>query len=76
MKKYCAAAGIGPEKAHMHALKHSCGTHLVDLGEDVLMIQDHLGHRNIQNTMIYLRVSNKARTAADERLRDWGKRKP
>ena len=27
MKGYCAAAGIPAEKAHMHALKHSCGTH-------------------------------------------------
>jgi integrase/recombinase XerD len=30
MKRYCARAGIAAEKAHMHAPKHSCGTHLVD----------------------------------------------
>ena len=74
MAHYCALAGIPPEKAHPHALKHSCGTHLSDLNETVQVIQDHLGHRNIQNTMIYLQVTNKARDAAAERLRHWGRR--
>jgi hypothetical protein len=32
MKEYCAKAGIRREKAHMHALKHSCGTHLAERG--------------------------------------------
>jgi site-specific recombinase XerD len=73
MKRYCAAAGIPAERAHMHALKHSCGSHLVEQGEDILVIQDHLGHRNVQNTMIYLHTTKKARDSAGERLRDWGK---
>lgn len=77
MQHYCQMAGIDPEKAHPHALKHSCGTHLSELGEDVQAIQDHLGHRNIQNTMIYVQVTNKARDATGERLRNWGgKKKP
>jgi len=75
MKRYCVAAGIDPKKAHMHVLKHSCGTHMLEMGEDIVMVQDHLGHRSIANTMIYAHVSNKARSAADERLREWGKRK-
>jgi type 1 fimbriae regulatory protein FimB len=74
MKKYCAAAGIARAKAHFHSLRHSCGTHLAEMGEDLLVIQDHLGHRNIQNTLIYTAVTNKARDAAGERLRGWGKR--
>ena len=28
MRKYCAVAGIPPEKSHPHTLKHSCGTYL------------------------------------------------
>lgn len=76
MQHYCQLAGIDPEKAHPHALKHSCGTHLSELGEDVQSIQDLMGHRRIQNTMEYLVVTNKARDAAGERLRDWGKKKP
>ena len=40
---YCKTAGIRPEKSHMHALKHSCGTHLSELGESAEMIQDSPG---------------------------------
>jgi integrase/recombinase XerD len=72
MKNYCRLADIPAEKAHMHSLKHSCGTHLCEMGKDVAIIRDWLGHRNIQNTMIYLEVTNKARDTAAVSLRDWG----
>jgi integrase/recombinase XerD len=71
MKRYAQAAGIDPEKGHPHALKHSCGTHLAEMGEDLLDIQDHLGHRNIANTRRYIEVTNKRRDAAAERLKAW-----
>jgi site-specific recombinase XerD len=71
MQRYCKAAGIEPEKAHPHALKHSCGTHLAERGEDLLEIQDHMGHRNVANTRIYIDTTNKKREARGERLRDW-----
>jgi len=76
MKRYCAAAGIAPEKAHPHALKHSCGTHLSARQTDVAVIQDHLGHVNIQNTMIYVQITNKRRDQFAEQLdKDgWGAR--
>jgi integrase len=72
MKQYCRSAGIPAEKAHMHSLKHSCDTHLSEMGKDVAIIRDWLGHRNVQNTMIYLEVTNKGRRSAAESLRDWG----
>lgn len=71
MKQYCAAARIPAEKAHMHALKHSCGTHLSAREGDITLIQDHLGHRNIQNTMIYVGITNKKRDEMAERLQKW-----
>lgn len=71
MKRYGAAAGIPREKCHMHALKHSCGTHLLNRGESVEDVQDHLGHRNIQNTLIYAKFTNRRRQERDRRLRDW-----
>jgi len=73
MKRYCQAAGIGPEKAHMHALKHSCGTHLSAREPDIVAIQDHLGHANIQNTMVYVQIASRRRDEFGERLKDWGK---
>lgn len=75
MRRYGAEAAIPLEKRHMHALKHSCGTHLLELGEEITTVQDHLGHRNIQNTMIYAAITNRVRDAAGERLREWGGKK-
>lgn len=51
-------AGLSPEKCHPHILKHSVGTHLANAGMPVQVIQQRLGHRNIQNTMKYLQVSS------------------
>ena len=71
MKEYCAKAHIAPERAHMHALKHSCGTYLSAHDTDIVAIQDHLGHSNIQNTMIYVQVTNKRREQFAGRHSDW-----
>jgi integrase/recombinase XerD len=71
MKRYCQLAGIRPEKAHMHALKHSCGTHLAERGAEPAVIQDWLGHRDSSSTDVYLHFSPSRRRAAWERNRDW-----
>jgi type 1 fimbriae regulatory protein FimB len=39
--------------AHPHMLRHACGFALADQGADTRLIQDYLGHRNIQHTVIY-----------------------
>jgi type 1 fimbriae regulatory protein FimB len=45
---------------HPHMLRHACGFALADQGADTRLIQDYLGHRNIQHTVIYT-ASNPAR---------------
>jgi integrase len=55
MKKYCEAAGIPAEKAHICALRHSAAVSLMKNGEDIVVVQDHVGHTNIANTAIYAR---------------------
>lgn len=47
-------------KVHPHMLRHSCGFALAEQGVDTRLIQDYLGHRNIQHTVIYT-ASNSAR---------------
>lgn len=59
MKEYGKKAGI-VVPVHPHMLRHSCGFELANNGKDTRLIQDYLGHRNIQHTVIYT-ASNTAR---------------
>ena len=49
-----------PVEAHPHMLRHACGFALADQGADTRLIQDYLGHRNIQHTVRYT-ATNPAR---------------
>jgi type 1 fimbriae regulatory protein FimB len=42
---------------HPHMLRHSCGYALANKGHDTRLIQDLLGHRNIQHTQLYTRTA-------------------
>ena len=59
IKKYGEVAGLSLP-AHPHMLRHACGFALADQGADTRLIQDYLGHRNIQHTVIYT-AANPAR---------------
>jgi type 1 fimbriae regulatory protein FimB len=59
LAKYGAAAGL-PLHVHPHQLRHGCGFALADQGADTRLIQDYLGHRNIQHTVKYT-AANPAR---------------
>jgi integrase len=48
-------AGMG--KVHPHQLRHSCGFHLANQGATTRDIQDYLGHKNIQHTVRYTKIT-------------------
>lgn len=73
-KFYCTSAGIPRDLAHMHALKHTCGTHTLRVLRDITAVQDWLGHRQLQNTLIYAQVANETREESTAKLRDWGRK--
>jgi type 1 fimbriae regulatory protein FimB len=50
VQKYSQAASL-PFSAHPDILRHACGFALADQGADTRLIQDYLGHRNIQHTV-------------------------
>lgn len=46
-------------KVHPHMFRHSCGFYLANKGHDTRLIQDYLGHRNIQHSVRYTRTAAK-----------------
>ena len=53
------AAGLlaGGQRVFPHALRHSCGTHLIQSGVDIRYVQAHLGHASPVTTEIYTHVT-------------------
>lgn len=42
-----------PFRIHPHMFRHACGYYLANKGVDTRAIQEYLGHRDIQNTVVY-----------------------
>jgi len=58
MKHYCSNTSIPTNKWHFHVLRHTRAMELVEYPNvDVRDVQWWLGHKEIQNTMIYLEYS-------------------
>jgi len=49
---------IGIQKdAHVHTLRHSYATHLLEEGVDIRIISEYLGHRSLDSTLIYTHLT-------------------
>ncbi|HYA15708.1 MAG TPA: integron integrase [Syntrophales bacterium] len=55
IKNALRKSGI-PKRASVHTLRHSFATHLLASGVNVREVQELLGHKNVETTMIYTRV--------------------
>jgi integrase/recombinase XerD len=55
LKNYLRACGIKTGRAHVW--RHTCATHLVAGGANIAYVQRLLGHRRLETTQIYTRVT-------------------
>jgi site-specific recombinase XerD len=55
------------DKRHPHVLRHSIAIHMVEQGEDVRLINQHLRQKSMQSTSVYVQIADKKRLEMQER---------
>ena len=70
-KKYLSEA-LPPKRLRelhpAHSFRHSCAVNMLSSGSSVTDIKNHLGHQNIQSTMVYLHLSLSRKREIQEKL--------
>jgi len=76
VKQAARHAGVSKD-VHVHTLRHTFATHLLEDGLDILTVKELLGHERIETTMVYLHVARsnpqRAFSPLDTLFEQWGR---
>ena len=61
MNRYATEAEIPADTQAFHTLKHSIRTYLLNVEEELLFVKDWVGHKKIENTLSYARLTTATR---------------
>ena len=56
VRSACSHAGINDERAHPHTFRHSFAINCLLQGVPITVLQEWLGHRDINKTLIYTKI--------------------
>lgn len=62
-------AGLELRMRHPHVLKHSLATHMLERGDDILFVQQWLGHKRLESTQVYAELTGKRLQAGQQIIR-------
>jgi len=66
-KKSLREVGIQKD-AHVHTLRHSYATHLLEEGVDIRMISHYLGHKKLESTLVYTHLTPLLKQGVAEKI--------
>ncbi len=68
-KRALKRTGIA-KPAHVHSLRHAYATHLLEVGINLRIIQENLGHRSARTTQIYTHLTREIRDTLTDPLNE------